>query len=45
MRNSLHTLMSRRVFITGGGFAPGHDGASIPGGVPPIKVFVDNKNE
>lgn len=43
MRDALHTLMSRRVFVTGGGFAPGQDGASIEGGVPPTKITIDNK--
>lgn len=43
LRNTLHQLMSRRVFVTGGGFAPGQDGAQIPGGVPPTKITIDNK--
>lgn len=42
MRDALHTLMSRRVFVTGGGLAPGQDGASIPEGVPPTKITIDN---
>ena len=29
LRNKLHTLLSRRVFVTGGGYAPGQDGAKI----------------
>ena len=29
LRDSLHTLMSRRVFVTGGGYAPGSDGEAI----------------
>lgn len=38
LRDRLHTLMSRRVFITGGGFAPGQDGSSIPNEPDPIKI-------
>lgn len=40
LRDKLHTLMSRRVFTTGGGLAPGQDGASIPEGTTPIKISV-----
>jgi len=29
LRDSLHTLLSRRVFVVGGGYAPGSDGAKI----------------
>jgi len=29
LRDSLHTLLSRRVFITGGGFAPGQNGENL----------------
>ena len=29
LRDNLHTLLSRRVFVVGGGFAPGQNGASI----------------
>ena len=35
--------MSRRVFVTGGGFAPGQDGATITEGTPPTKIVIDNK--
>lgn len=42
MRDALHNLASRRVFVTGGGFAPGQNGASIRGGVPPTKIVIDN---
>ncbi len=45
MRDALHTLLSRRVFVTGGGLAPGQDGASIPEGVPPVKITIDNAYE
>ena len=45
MRDALHSLMSRRVFVTGGGFAPGQDGASIPEGTSPVKITIDNKNK
>lgn len=45
MRDALHTLMSRRVFVVGGGFANGQDGASIPEGTPPVKITIDNKNK
>jgi len=29
LKNNLQSLLSRRVFVTGGGYAPGHDGSSI----------------
>lgn len=29
LRDNLHAVLSRRVFLTGGGFAPGQDGAEI----------------
>lgn len=45
LRDSLHSLLSRRVFVVGGGFAPGQDGASIPEGVAPVKITIDNKNK
>lgn len=44
LRDKLHTLMSKRVFMTGGGFAPGKDGSSIPDGVPPTEISVGNGN-
>jgi hypothetical protein len=40
MRDSLKKLMSKRVFVTGGGFAPGQNGASIPGGETPVNINV-----
>ena len=45
MRDALHSLMSRRVFVTGGGFALGQDGESITEGTPPVKITIDNKNK
>lgn len=44
LRDSLHTLMSRRVFITGGGFAPGVDGGSIKDGSVPVSIDVNTGN-
>lgn len=38
LRDSLHTLLSRRVFVTGGGLSPGKDGATITDGTTPIKI-------
>jgi len=38
LRDSLHKLMSRRVFITGGGFSPGKNGESIIDGIDPLKI-------
>lgn len=40
LRDKLHTLLSRRVFVTGGGLAPGQNGASIPEGTEPVKISV-----
>ena len=31
LRDNLHALLSRRVFLTGGGFAPGQNGAKLGG--------------
>jgi hypothetical protein len=42
LRDRLHTLMSRRVFVTGGGFAPGQNGGSITDGTDPTKIGVGN---
>jgi hypothetical protein len=44
LRDKLHTLMSRRVFVTGGGFAPGQNGGSIPDGTAPTKISVATGN-
>ena len=38
LRDSLHTLLSRRVFVTGGGFAPGQNGGSISDGSDPLSI-------
>ena len=38
LRDKLHTLLSRRVFVTGGGLAPGQNGGSITDGTDPIKI-------
>ncbi len=40
LRDKLHTLMSKRVFITGGGLAPGQNGGTIPEGTAPTKINV-----
>jgi hypothetical protein len=42
LRDRLHTLLSRRVFITGGGMAPGQDGGTIIDGTPPLKISTGN---
>ena len=38
LRDTLKSLMSRRVFVVGGGFAPGQNGKNISGGKPPISI-------
>lgn len=40
MRDRLKNLMSRRVFLTGGGLAPGQNGGSITDGSAPTKISV-----
>lgn len=42
LRDSIHTILSRRVFVTGGGFAPGKNGGNITDGTPPVKINVSN---
>lgn len=42
LRDKLHTLMSRRVFVTGGGLAPGQNGGTITDGTPPVKISTGN---
>lgn len=42
LRDKLHTLMSRRVFVTGGGHAPGHNGGTITDGTAPVKISTGN---
>ena len=44
LRDKLSTLMSKRVFITGGGLAPGQDGGNIVDGTVPVKINVSNGN-
>jgi hypothetical protein len=38
LENRLDTILSRRVFLTGGGYAPGQDGAQITDGVQPVVI-------
>lgn len=38
LQNSLNTLLSRRVFVTGGGFAPGFNGGTITNGAAPVSI-------
>jgi len=38
LRDSLHTLLSRRVFLTGGGFAPGQDGGKSTPESNPVTI-------
>ena len=38
LRDTLHTLMSRRVFLTGGGYAPGANGGTITDGQLPVSI-------
>lgn len=40
LRDRLNTILSRRVFVTGGGFAPGQDGGTITDGTSPVKINV-----
>lgn len=40
LRDRLHKLMSRRVYVVGGGLEAGQDGASIPEGTAPVKIQV-----
>ena len=44
LRDNLNLLMSRRVFVVGGGFAPGKDGGTIPNGATPVKVSTSSGN-
>lgn len=44
LRDKLHTLLSRRVFVTGGGLAPGQNGGTITDGTDPVKITVANGN-
>lgn len=38
LENRLDILLSRRVFLTGGGYAPGQDGGTITDGVEPTRI-------
>jgi hypothetical protein len=40
LRDTLNTLLSRRVFTVGGGLAPGQNGGSIPSGTLPVTIGV-----
>ena len=40
LRDRLDLLMSRRVFVTGGGLSPGQDGGNIKNGVTPVKISI-----
>jgi len=40
LRDKLHTLMSRRVFVTGGGLANGQNGGTITDGTDPTKINI-----
>jgi len=38
LRDTLNLLMSRRVFVVGGGLAPGVNGGTIPNGASPVTI-------
>lgn len=38
LEGRLPNLFSRRVFVTGGGYAPGQDGTTITGGSDPVQI-------
>lgn len=40
LRDRLHKLMSKRVFVVGGGFAPGKNGGTIKGGTTPVNINI-----
>lgn len=40
LREKLHLLMSRRVFVVGGGLANGLNGGSITGGASPVSITI-----
>ena len=42
LRSKLHENLSRRVFVTGRGYAPGADGGAIKDGIQPLKINVIN---
>lgn len=44
LKENLNTILSRRVFVTGGGFAPGQNGGDIQNGSRPTKInIIDGK--
>lgn len=42
LRDELEKLLSRRVFVTGGGLAPGKNGGNIVDGVAPLKININS---
>jgi hypothetical protein len=38
LQNRLNKLLSRRVFVTGGGYSPGQDGVNITDGSQPVSI-------
>lgn len=42
LQSVLNKLMSRRVFVVGGGFSPGKDGAQIKNGSKPTSIIVSS---
>lgn len=44
LRDTLNKLASRRVFVVGGGFAPGFNGVNIPGLASPVEIGVSTGN-
>ena len=40
LQNRLDLLMSRRVFVTGGGLSPGQNGGNITNGSTPVKIDI-----
>jgi hypothetical protein len=40
LQQQLQTLLSRRVFVTGGGLAPGQNGGGITDGTPPTQISI-----
>ena len=44
IRDRLQSCLSRRVFVTGGGLAPGQNGANISNGASPVSIMVGSGN-
>ncbi len=40
LREQLNLLLSRRVFVVGGGFAPGKNGGTVKNGTPPVSISI-----